>query len=155
MGGGDRLFASRGKRQERTKCGRDKTAPMRQASSQLTPSFLSSSSLTALLCSTFKGTEHPTEHVIIGAHHDSRGSFLNPRAPGADDDGSGTTMLLQVARIIKANNLSFGRTFVIAAFSGEGTILCPCSTRSKSQAGVPLLLYSTRVLFHACLWIRN
>jgi hypothetical protein len=72
------------------------------------------------LCSTFKGTEHPSEHVIIGAHHDSRGSFLNPRAPGADDDGSGTTMLLQVARIIKANNLSFGRTFVIAAFSGEG-----------------------------------
>ncbi|GJJ69943.1 bacterial leucyl aminopeptidase [Entomortierella parvispora] len=68
---------------------------------------------------TFKGTEHPTEHVIIGAHHDSRGSFLNPRAPGADDDGSGTTMLLQIARIIKANNLSFGRTLVIAAFSGE------------------------------------
>ncbi|KAI7830401.1 hypothetical protein BC939DRAFT_499533 [Gamsiella multidivaricata] len=68
---------------------------------------------------TFKGTEHPDEHVIIGAHHDSRGSFLNPRAPGADDDGSGSSMLLQVARIIKANNVSFGRTFVIAAFSGE------------------------------------
>ena len=66
------------------------------------------------------GTERPAEHVILGAHHDSRGSFLNPRAPGADDDGSGTSMLLQVARIIKANNLSFGRTFVISAFSGEG-----------------------------------
>ncbi|KAF9339305.1 hypothetical protein BGZ91_006380 [Linnemannia elongata] len=68
---------------------------------------------------TFKGTEYPDEHVILGAHHDSRGSFLNPRAPGADDDGSGTTMLLQVARIIKANNLTFGRTFIISAFSGE------------------------------------
>ncbi|KAF9151529.1 hypothetical protein BG015_006550 [Linnemannia schmuckeri] len=68
---------------------------------------------------TFKGTERPNEHVILGAHHDSRGSFLNPRAPGADDDGSGTSMLLQVARIIKANNLTFGRTFVISAFSGE------------------------------------
>ncbi|KAG0332465.1 hypothetical protein BG004_001257, partial [Podila humilis] len=68
---------------------------------------------------TFKGTENPEEHVIIGAHHDDRGSFLNPRAPGADDDGSGSSMLLQVARIIKQNNLSFGRTFVIAAFSGE------------------------------------
>lgn len=70
--------------------------------------------------STFKGTEYPDEHVILGAHHDSRGSFLNPRAPGADDDGSGTSMLLQVARIIKANNLTFGRTFIISAFSGEG-----------------------------------
>ncbi|KAF9412949.1 hypothetical protein BGZ94_000873 [Podila epigama] len=68
---------------------------------------------------TFKGTEHPDEHVIIGAHHDSRGSFLNPRAPGADDDGSGSSMLLQIARLIKKNNLTFGRTFVIAAFSGE------------------------------------
>ncbi|KAF9391914.1 hypothetical protein CPB97_005041 [Podila verticillata] len=68
---------------------------------------------------TFKGTEHPSEHVIIGAHHDSRGSFLSNRAPGADDDGSGSSMLLQVARLIKQNNLTFGRTFVIAAFSGE------------------------------------
>ncbi|CAO3564237.1 unnamed protein product [Mortierella alpina] len=68
---------------------------------------------------TFKGTEHPDELVIIGAHHDSRGSFLNPRAPGADDDGSGSSMLLQVARLIKANNLSFGRTLIISAFSGE------------------------------------
>jgi Zn-dependent M28 family amino/carboxypeptidase len=72
--------------------------------------------------STFKGTEYPDEHVILGAHHDSRGSFLNPRAPGADDDGSGSSMLLQVARIIKANNLTFGRTFVISAFSGEGKL---------------------------------
>ncbi|KAG0201398.1 hypothetical protein BGX28_005776 [Mortierella sp. GBA30] len=67
----------------------------------------------------FKGTERPEENVIIGAHHDSRGSFLSQRAPGADDDGSGTGMLLQVARIIKANSLTFGSTLVISAFSGE------------------------------------
>ncbi|KAF9998867.1 hypothetical protein BGZ65_005700 [Modicella reniformis] len=67
----------------------------------------------------FKGTEHPDQHVIVGAHHDDRGSFLNTRAPGADDDGSGTSMLLQIARIIKANNLKFRRTLVLAAFSGE------------------------------------
>jgi len=71
-------------------------------------------------CSKFKGTQYPDQHVIVGAHHDDRGSFLNPRAPGADDDGSGSSMLLQIARIIKANNLSFGRTLVISAFSGEG-----------------------------------
>ncbi|KAI1315087.1 hypothetical protein EDD11_001329 [Mortierella claussenii] len=79
----------------------------------------------------FKGTEHPDEHVIIGAHHDSRGSFFNPRAPGADDDGSGSSMLLQVARIIKANNVSFGRTFVIAAFSGEEQGLFGSAALSK------------------------
>lgn len=67
----------------------------------------------------FKGTEYPDEHVIIGAHHDDKGSFFNLRAPGANDDGSGTSMLLQIARVIKANNVSFSRTFVLSAFSGE------------------------------------
>ncbi|KAG0309129.1 hypothetical protein BGZ98_005068 [Dissophora globulifera] len=84
---------------------------------------------------TFKGTEHPDEHVIIGAHHDSRGSFLNPRAPGADDDGSGTSMLLQVARIIKANNLSFGRTLIISAFSGEEQGLFGSAALAKKLKG--------------------
>ncbi|KAF8982868.1 hypothetical protein BGZ46_000430 [Entomortierella lignicola] len=90
----------------------------------------------------FKGTEHPDEHVIIGAHHDSRGSFLNPRAPGADDDGSGSSMLLQVARIIKANNLSFGRTFVIAAFSGEeqGLFGSAALARKMKQDGTKITM---------------
>lgn len=38
--------------------------------------------------------------VLLSAHYDSRGSFGNPRAPGGDDDGSGTTMLLAVTRIL-------------------------------------------------------
>ncbi|KAF9350548.1 hypothetical protein BGX26_011282 [Mortierella sp. AD094] len=90
----------------------------------------------------FKGTEHPDEHVIIGAHHDSRGSFLNVRAPGADDDGSGSSMLLQVARIIKANNLSFGRTFVIAAFSGEeqGLFGSAALSRKMKQDGTTITM---------------
>ncbi|KAF9116159.1 hypothetical protein BGX27_004499 [Mortierella sp. AM989] len=90
----------------------------------------------------FKGTEHPDEHVIVGAHHDSRGSFLNPRAPGADDDGSGSSMLLQIARIIKANNLSFGRTFVIAAFSGEeqGLFGSSALARKMKQDGTTITM---------------
>ncbi|KAF8936372.1 Zn-dependent exopeptidase [Dissophora ornata] len=91
---------------------------------------------------TFKGTENPDEHVIIGAHHDSRGSFLNNRAPGADDDGSGTSMLLQVARIIKANNLVFGRTLVISAFSGEEQGLFGSAALAKKlkQAGTKITM---------------
>ncbi|KAK3818543.1 MAG: hypothetical protein J3Q66DRAFT_271363, partial [Benniella sp.] len=79
----------------------------------------------------FTGTQYPDQHVIVGAHHDDRGSFLNPRAPGADDDGSGSSMLLQIARIIKANNLSFGRTLVISAFSGEEQGLFGSAALSK------------------------
>ncbi|KAG0269217.1 hypothetical protein DFQ27_004457 [Actinomortierella ambigua] len=71
-----------------------------------------------VLC-TIKGTTLPDELVILGAHHDSRGSFFNPRAPGANDDGSGTGMLLAVARAIHEHKVTFERTVIIAAFSGE------------------------------------
>lgn len=65
------------------------------------------------------GTEKPDEIVLIGAHFDSRGSFGYPGAPGADDDASGTSMLLALAREISRNKLTFKRTVVLAAFSGE------------------------------------
>lgn len=78
------------------------------------------------------------ETVIIGAHFDSRGvrhlsfllrssvadlsrlqSFGYPTAPGADDDGSGTSLLLALARHIYTHRLTFSRKVVLAAFSGE------------------------------------
>ncbi|KAG0237723.1 hypothetical protein BGW42_000129 [Actinomortierella wolfii] len=71
-----------------------------------------------VLC-TIRGTRHPEELVILGAHHDDRGSFLNPRAPGADDDGSGTGMVLAVSRAIAEFNVKFERTVILALFSGE------------------------------------
>ncbi|SCZ96720.1 BZ3500_MvSof-1268-A1-R1_Chr4-1g06653 [Microbotryum saponariae] len=59
------------------------------------------------------------ETVVIGGHFDSRGSFGYPTAPGADDDGSGTALLLALARHISEHQLVFSRKIVIAAFSGE------------------------------------
>lgn len=38
--------------------------------------------------------------IVLSAHYDSRGSFGDPRAPGADDDGSGTALLLAVSRVL-------------------------------------------------------
>lgn len=49
------------------------------------------------------GTESPDELVIIGAHLDSiSGTFLSPRmkAPGADDDASGSMTLMEILRIL-------------------------------------------------------
>lgn len=59
------------------------------------------------------------ETVVIGAHFDSRGSFGYPTAPGADDDGSGTSLLLALARHIWEHRLTFSRKVVLAAFAGE------------------------------------
>jgi hypothetical protein len=60
-----------------------------------------------------------TEHVILSAHYDSRGSFGETRAPGGDDDGSGSGHLLAVARAIGASGISFNKSVTLAWFAGE------------------------------------
>jgi len=68
------------------------------------------------------GFENNTEVVVVGAHYDSRASNVNSptdRAPGANDDGSGTSTLLQIAKIISSQNVRFLRTIHLVAFSGE------------------------------------
>ncbi|KAF7775732.1 hypothetical protein Agabi119p4_4125 [Agaricus bisporus var. burnettii] len=57
--------------------------------------------------------------VIISAHYDSRGSFGRTRAPGGDDDGSGTTSLLAIARVIGRKGIKFHTNVELIAFSGE------------------------------------
>ncbi|GEM10721.1 aminopeptidase [Rhodotorula toruloides] len=59
------------------------------------------------------------ETMVLGAHFDSRGSFGFPTAPGADDDASGTALVLAVARLIHSYRLKFARKLVLALFSGE------------------------------------
>lgn len=81
------------------------------------------------------GTDPSSGTFVLGAHFDSRGvrpastlspyahpaqqSFGYPTAPGADDDGSGTALLLSIARHISSHRLTFRRKVVLAAFSGE------------------------------------
>ena len=74
------------------------------------------------------------ETVVIGAHFDSRGSFGYPTAPGADDDGSGTALLLALARHIYEHRLTFSRKVVLAAFAGGA---CTGSTNLKSPLNYP------------------
>lgn len=49
---------------------------------------------------TVKDPEYEEGAILLSAHYDSRGSFGNPRAPGGNDDGSGSTMLLAISRIL-------------------------------------------------------
>lgn len=58
--------------------------------------------------------------IVIGAHYDSRAG--NPvdsvsDAPGANDDGSGTALVLELARVFARQ--SFNATVVFACFAGE------------------------------------
>ncbi|KAI0051251.1 Zn-dependent exopeptidase [Auriscalpium vulgare] len=67
----------------------------------------------------YPSTVNTTATVLISSHYDSRGSFGSTRAPGGDDDGSGTTGILAIARTIKRLGLTFRSNVEIVAFAGE------------------------------------
>ena len=57
------------------------------------------------------GTEFPEEYIIIASHYD------HPDGPGADDNASGTSGVLECARIL--SQYSFKRTILYIPFNGE------------------------------------
>ncbi|KAK8864416.1 hypothetical protein IAR55_001664 [Kwoniella newhampshirensis] len=68
---------------------------------------------------TYPSLHNSTEHVILSAHYDSRGSFGSTRAPGGDDDGSGSGHLLGVAHAILTQEIKFEKSVTLAFFAGE------------------------------------
>ena len=67
---------------------------------------------------TFPGRERPDEVVILSAHLDSK-SINKPftEAPGADDNATGSSALLEAVRLFR--NYSFSRTIKVIFFTGE------------------------------------
>ena len=59
------------------------------------------------------------EHVCIGAHLDHLGKRGDDVFPGADDNGSGSTALLQIANAIHTNPEKPKRSILLMVFSGE------------------------------------
>lgn len=58
--------------------------------------------------------------IVVGGHYDSRASDPMDRAsdaPGANDDGSGTALVLELARVFSRHD--FDATLVFVAFAGE------------------------------------
>src|SRR5438105_6324737 len=67
------------------------------------------------------GSGHPNRLIIIGGHYDSKTSSsatdgVNP-APGANDSGSQTALVLEAARVMVGH--TFDATVVFATWSGE------------------------------------
>lgn len=69
---------------------------------------------------TLRGTTAPERMIVVGAHYDSRASDpmdVSGDAPGANDDGSGTALVLELARVLA--DQAFDATLVFIAFAGE------------------------------------
>jgi Peptidase family M28/PA domain len=60
-----------------------------------------------------------TETVIIGAHRDHFGRPGGMLFPGADDNASGTAVILELARILTKVGVQPQHTILFASFSGE------------------------------------
>jgi Zn-dependent M28 family amino/carboxypeptidase len=66
------------------------------------------------------GATHPSRVVVVGGHYDSRTLSVSDGtspAPGANDSGSQTALVLEVARVFSGH--SFDATLVFVAFAGE------------------------------------
>lgn len=93
---------------------------------------------------TIPGTKYPNQFVIAGAHYDSRTTPVEDkegRAPGADDNGSGTAQILEFARIISESKLTFEYSIHLALFSGEeqGLVGSRAWAKELADAGVEVV----------------
>lgn len=57
--------------------------------------------------------------LVIGAHRDHFGRQAGLLFPGADDNASGTAVLLEVAKALAESSLASKRTILFVSFSGE------------------------------------
>ncbi|MBI2571068.1 MAG: M20/M25/M40 family metallo-hydrolase [Candidatus Schekmanbacteria bacterium] len=65
----------------------------------------------------FPGTAGDGRFVLVGAHYDSTSEMPTTKAPGANDNASGTAALLELASVLRDYSLPHGVRLV--AFSGE------------------------------------
>ena len=94
------------------------------------------------MCSRYAAVRDTNATVLISAHYDSRGSFGSVRAPGANDDGSGTTGILAIARTIGRKGVRFHSHVELAFFAGEeqGLVGSRFYAHKLSKAGANLTL---------------
>jgi hypothetical protein len=69
----------------------------------------------------FPGSDPSLAHetVIIGAHRDHFGQQAGLIFPGADDNASGTAVLLEAARLFAESGVKTKRSLLFVSFSGE------------------------------------
>jgi len=81
--------------------------------------------------------EKTQEILVIGAHRDHFGRQAGLLFPGADDNASGTAVMLEVARALARASAKSKRTILFVSFSGEEQGLV--GSRLYLERSVPLI----------------
>ncbi|KAL4071558.1 hypothetical protein V8B97DRAFT_1870918 [Scleroderma yunnanense] len=100
----------------------------------------------------YNATTDTSNIVLISGHYDSRGSFGLERAPGGNDDGSGTISVLSIARRIKQTGITFRSNVELVAFAGEeqglrGSWAYAYELREKG-ANITLMIQGDMLAYH-------
>ena len=83
--------------------------------------------------------EDPSEAIVIGGHYDHVGKYSGFTYNGADDNASGTTGMLSLARAIHESGRKPAKTIVFAAWTGEEQGLCGSDFTSFAREGIPVI----------------
>ncbi|HEY3198283.1 MAG TPA: M20/M25/M40 family metallo-hydrolase [Nitrospirales bacterium] len=69
----------------------------------------------------WSGSDPELQHeiVILGAHYDHFGTQGGLLFPGADDNASGTAVMLEAARVLRSTGIRPKRSILFIAFAGE------------------------------------
>jgi hypothetical protein len=106
---------------------------------------------------TYTGHTYPDKVYILGAHHDaiSSGSYFNKNAPapGADDNASGVSAALEVARVLKTHNYIPESTIKFVTFAAEELGLYGAfhyaSEAKKNNTDIVMMLNNDMISYHA------
>ncbi|KIJ55747.1 hypothetical protein M422DRAFT_24273 [Sphaerobolus stellatus SS14] len=102
-----------------------------------------------------KGTSQPGQKVIIGAHLDSA-SLAGPLepAPGAEDDGSGTIVVLEALRVLLESGFRPNRTVEFHWYAAEEGGLLGSQDVAKAYKSQKADIYSM-VQFDMTAWVKK
>ena len=99
------------------------------------------------ICSRYPSIEDTTKTVLLSAHYDSRGSLGSVRAPGGNDDGSGTVGLLAIARTIKRLGIKFRSNVELVVFAGEEQGLIGSGHYARMSFVLQVFRISTDIIY--------
>ncbi len=93
------------------------------------------------IVATLRGTSDPDRVYVVGGHYDSRngrGADGVGDAPGANDDGSGTAVAVEVCRVLASTE--FAATIVFVCYDGEEQGLLGSDAHAETLAESDVLI---------------
>ncbi len=91
------------------------------------------------IVATIPGEVTPDKEVLLLAHYDSRSNNSMTFAPGVNDNGSGTSLVLEAARVCSGHRFASTLRFLAVSAEEQGTLGSSVYTRALVQRGANLI----------------